>query len=82
MAAAAILKNKKNRDVAATVWPICTKFGMLKNLNFTNRRCRTAAILKTVKLLYLCNPFTDFDEILHGDKLAPYSRMTVKISNF
>ena len=29
MAAAAILKNHKNRDVSATVWPISTKFGTL-----------------------------------------------------
>jgi len=39
----------------------------LKNLNFTNPRWRTTAILKTVKLPYLCNRFTDFDEIWHGD---------------
>jgi len=29
MAVAAILKNHKNRDISATVWPICTKFGVL-----------------------------------------------------
>ena len=29
MAAAAILKNHKNRDISATVSPIFTKFGML-----------------------------------------------------
>ena len=29
MAAAAILKNHKNRDISATVWPIFMKFGKL-----------------------------------------------------
>ena len=29
MAAAAILKNHKNRDISVTVWPIFTKFGKL-----------------------------------------------------
>ena len=48
------------------------KMGLLtvqtvKNLNFPNPRWRTAAILKTVKLPYLCNRLTDFDEIWHGD---------------
>jgi len=33
----------------------------------TSPRWRTAAIFKTVKLLYLCNRLTDFDEIWHGD---------------
>jgi len=42
------------------LWP-------LKKLNFTNRRWRTAAILKTVKLSCLCNRLTDFDEIWHDD---------------
>jgi len=42
-----------------------------------------AAILKkTIKSPYLCNRLTDFDEILHGDALAPYSGPTVKISYF
>jgi len=39
----------------------------LKNLNFQNPRWRTAAILKTVKSLYLRNRLTDFDEIWHSD---------------
>jgi len=54
------LKNLKNRDISATVWPIFTKFGTMiqnglltaltiKNLNFKNPRCWTAAILKTIK---------------------------------
>ena len=43
----------------------------LRILNFTNPRWRTAAILKTVKLPYLCNRFTDFDEIWHGDAHCP-----------
>jgi len=29
MAVAAILKNHKNRDISATVWPISTQFGSL-----------------------------------------------------
>ena len=29
MAAAAILKNHKNRDISVTVWPIFIKFGTL-----------------------------------------------------
>jgi len=40
-------------------------------LNFTNTRWRTAAVLKTVKLPYLSNRFTDFDEIWHGDANCP-----------
>jgi len=39
----------------------------LKNVNFTNPRWRTAAILKTVTSSYLCNLLTDFDKIWHGD---------------
>ena len=39
----------------------------VKNLNFQNPRWRTAAFLKTVKLPYLRNRLTDFDEIWHGD---------------
>ena len=82
MLAATILKNHKNRIVPTTGWPFFTKFGALmknglltfstvKNLNFTNPRWRTAAILKTVKLPYLCNRLTDFDEIWHGDAHCP-----------
>jgi len=49
------LEKKQKSRYLRTVWPIFTKFGMLmqngslrplKNLNFTNRRWRTAAILK------------------------------------
>jgi len=43
-------------------------------LNFTNPRWRTAAILKTVKLPYLCIRFTDFDEVWDGDA---YGSLTV-----
>jgi len=42
-----------------------------KKLNFTNPRWRTAAILKTVKLPYLYNRLSDFDEIWHGDAYWP-----------
>ena len=71
-------ENYKNCDVSATVWPIFTRFGTLihsgspnrstfKNLNFTNRRWRTAAILKTVASSHFCNLLTNFDKIWHGD---------------
>ena len=71
-------ENYKNCDVSATVWPIFTRFGTLihggspnrstfKNLNFTNRRWRTAAILKTVASSHFCNLLTGFDKIWHGD---------------
>jgi len=40
---------------------------IVKNVNFTNPRWRTAAILKTVTSSYLCNLLTDFDKIWHGD---------------
>jgi len=75
MLAAAILKNHKKIALSPQrVDRFFTKFGALmknglltfstvKNLNFTNPRWRTAAILKTVKLPYLCNRLTDFDEI-------------------
>jgi len=43
----------------------------IKKLNFTNPRWRTAAILKTVKLPYLCNRLTEFDEICYGDSNSP-----------
>jgi len=39
----------------------------LKNVNFQNPRWRMAAILKTVKSLYLRNRLTDFAEIWHGE---------------
>jgi len=37
---------------------------------------------KTVKSPYLCNRVTDFDEIWRGNETAPYSGLTVKMSNF
>ena len=37
MAAAAILKNHKNRDISVTVWPIFMKFGMLMQNVSINR---------------------------------------------
>jgi len=39
----------------------------VKKLNFQNPRWRTAANMKTVKLPYLRNRLTDFDEIWHSD---------------
>ena len=42
-----------------------------KKLKFTNPRCRTAAILKTVKLSCLCNRLTDFWWNLHDDAHSP-----------
>jgi len=36
MAAAAILKNHKNRNISATVWPIFTKFGTLMQNGISN----------------------------------------------
>ena len=33
----------------------------------TSPKWQTAAIFKTVNLLYICNRLTDFDEIWHGD---------------
>jgi len=47
-----------------------SKMGLLtaptvKKFEFQNARCRTAAILKTVKSPYLYNRSTDFDEISH-----------------
>jgi len=68
MAAVAILKNHKNRDISLKVWPIFIKFGTLMqnvSLNWT------AAIFKTVKSPYLCNRLTDFDEIWNDDAYWP-----------
>ena len=48
-------------------------FPTVKKLNFTNLGWRTAAILKKVKLPYLCNRLTDFDEIWHVDACSPPS---------
>jgi len=46
-------------------------FLTVKKLNFTKPRWLTAAILKTVKLPYLFNRLTDFDEISHVDAHWP-----------
>jgi len=45
----------------------------VENLNFQNPRWRTAAILKTVKLPYLRNSLTDFDEIWHAGADWPHT---------
>ena len=61
-------------------------------MNFKNTRWLMAAILKTVKSPYLCNQWSEFDEIWHDDEnwphtadiwrtLVNYCRTTVKISN-
>jgi len=52
---------------AGAKWGLFTSMTVNKSLNFTNPRWRIAAIFQTVKLPYLCNRLTDFDEILHGD---------------
>jgi len=39
----------------------------VKNFKFKNPKWRTAAILKTVKLQYLCRYLTVFDKIWHDD---------------
>ena len=60
-----------------------TTFVTVKNSNFKNPRWRMAAILKTIKLPYICNCLTDFDKIWHDDALSlPHSRQTVKILNY
>jgi len=40
-------------------------------MNFKIQDDRTAAIVKTVKSLYLCDRLTDFDEIQYGDAYWP-----------
>jgi len=53
----------------------------VKKLEFP--KSKTASILKiTVKSPDLSNRLTDFDEIWHDDRLAPYREQTIKISNF
>jgi len=44
---------------------------IVKILNFSKTKMAAAAILKTVKSLYLLNRLTDFDEIWHGDAYWP-----------
>jgi len=43
----------------------------VKNVEF--HKWLTAAILKTVKLPYVCNRLTDFDEIWQDDAYCPYT---------
>jgi len=85
MAAAAIFKNHKNRDITTTDWQIFAKFSTimqnrsqpprpLKNLNFHNPRWRTAANMKTVKSPYLRNRLTDFDEICKASNLRQHAK--------
>jgi len=82
MAAAAILKitkiaiSQQRFDRSLQIWYPDAKWTSLplrpsKKLTFTNPRWRTAAILKTVKLPYLCNRLTEFDEICYGDSNSP-----------
>ena len=54
------------------VW-VSQLFRQFTSLNFKNPRWLTAAILKTVKLPYLCSCLTDFDQIWHGDAHQPLS---------
>jgi len=55
----------------------------LKFLIFKNPRWRTAAIVKTVKLPFLCNLLADFDEIWHGDACwSPATGMKFKFLIF
>ena len=44
---------------ASAKW-VCWPLQLLNNLNFTDPRWRTAAILKTIKMPHLCNRLTDF----------------------
>ena len=80
MAAAAILKSKNaispqrfDRSLRNLVrWcKMCLLTSpTVKNLNFTNPRCRTAAILKTVKLPYLCTA---------ARKLVVYKKLSCRL---
>ena len=55
----------------------------LKILNFRNSRWQTAAILITVKSLYLCNRLTDFDEIWQdGAYWPPTAERSIKFRIF
>jgi len=38
----------------------------IEKFEFQKSKMQTATVLKTVKLPYLCNCSTDFDEIWHG----------------
>jgi len=55
----------------------------VKKLNFNNPTWWTAAILKTVKLPYICNHLIDFDEIWHADAEPVSSpHHLLKVHNF
>ena len=57
-----ILHNDRDHQVVVVGGP---------NSRPTNPRWRTAAILRTVKSLYLCSRLTDFNEIWHDDAYWP-----------
>jgi len=57
-----ILHNDRDRQMVVVDGP---------NRRPTNPRWRTAAFLKTVKSLYLCNCLNHFDEIWHDDAHWP-----------
>jgi len=75
----AIIKNWKNCDISATVWPILTKLSMVMHLSpldvascydFRSLKIkdgRRPPSWKMEKLRYLCNCLSDFDELSHGD---------------
>ena len=83
MAAAAILKITKNRDISATAKPILTKICTVVQNWSVNRSDREKVwitqiqdggrppIWETVKSPYLRNRSTDFDEICHSDANWP-----------
>ena len=54
----------------------------VKKFEFPNPRWRTAAVLKTVKLPYLCNHLPIWWNLARWRTLAPYSGLVVKILNF
>ena len=60
-------------------------YGQLKFLTFKNPRWRTAAILKSRKMPYLCNGLTDLHKIWRGDTYWPYKgygRLTFNFKTF
>jgi len=77
MAAEAILKNHKNRDITTTgcrSWRNLARLcniGLLtpdrQKIEFPQSKMADGRISKTVKLPYLRNRLTDFGEIWHGD---------------
>jgi len=96
MAAAAILKNHKNRDFSATVWPIFTKFGLvrwcktrplttptIKKLEFHKSKMADGGHFENVKIAISLQPLGRFwRNLSRWRTLAPYSGCTVTISNF